>query len=144
MGEHVNPKTELSLYEGDQSELYSGVYNHHENIESAESKNHVKKIWNVTIVLAVITVIEAIVGILAEDAEGAMKTWRNIFFLVLTLVKAGYIVSIFMHLGDERKNFRMAVLVPLVLFIWFIVAFLVDGGYWKNINDLYGNFPLYP
>ena len=27
-------------------------------------------------------------------------------FIILTLVKAGYIVLSFMHLGDERKNFR--------------------------------------
>ncbi len=140
----INPKSELGLYEGDQSKLYSGVYNHHHDIESSESKTQVRKIWNVTIVLAVITVIEAIVGILAEDAEGAMKTWRNIFFLVLTLIKAGYIVSIFMHLGDEKRNFRLAVLTPLVLFIWFIVAFLVDGNYWRQINEIFANFPLYP
>ncbi len=144
MGHHINQKTELSLYEGDQSELYSGVYNHHHNIESKESKTQVGKIWRVTGVLAIITVLEAIVGILAEDAEGAMKTWRNIFFLVLTLIKAGYIVAIFMHLGDERKNFRTAVLVPLVLFIWFIVAFLVDGGYWKEFNDVFAHFHIYP
>ncbi len=144
MSDNINPKTELGLYEGNQSRLYSGVYNHHTDIESSESKTQVKKIWNITIILAVITVVEAIIGILAEDAMGGMKTLRNFIFLVLTLLKAGYIVTIFMHLGDERKIFRTAVMTPLILFFWFIVAFLVDGEYWKNINDLFLGFPLYP
>ncbi len=144
MAENINPKAELGLYEGDQSKLYSGVYNHHHDIESTESKVQVKKIWQVTAVLAVITVIEAAIGIMAENAMGSMATLRNVFFLILTLIKAGYIVSIFMHLGDERKIFRTAVITPLVLFIWFIVAFLVDGEYWKEINDAFANFHLYP
>ncbi len=144
MAEKINPKAELGLYELDQSKLYSGVYNHHTDIESADSKNQVKRIWNVTAVLAVVTVVEAIIGIMAEDAEGGMKTFRNIIFLALTLLKAGYIVAVFMHLGDERKLFRTAVLTPLVLMYWFIVAFLIDGNYWKEINDWFMNFPLYP
>ncbi len=144
MSDQINPKTELGLYEGDQSVLYSGVYNHHTDIESEGSKKHVKKIWQITGILALITIVEAIIGIMAEDAEGSLKVTRNVIFLILTLVKAGYIVSIFMHLGDERKIFRTAVLTPLILFFWFIVAFLVDGEYWKNINDLFLGFPLYP
>ena len=56
-------------------------------------------------------------------------------FLGLTLVKAGFIVAKFMHLGDEIKGFIVTVLVPLVLFVWFIIAFLADGSFWLNMND---------
>ena len=35
----------------------------------------------------------------------------------MTLVKAGYIVLVFMHLGDERRNLKRAVIAPYVLFI---------------------------
>ncbi|MBS1689036.1 MAG: cytochrome C oxidase subunit IV family protein [Bacteroidetes bacterium] len=58
------------------------------------------------------------------------------FFLALTLFKAGYIVSVFMHLGDERKNFLITVLIPLTLFIWFIIAFLTDGFFWLHMNSI--------
>jgi cytochrome c oxidase subunit IV len=57
------------------------------------------------------------------------------FFLALTLLKAGYIVAIFMHLGDEKKNFMITVLIPLMLFFWFIIAFLADGGFWLHVNN---------
>ncbi len=137
MAEHISHNEELNLYEGDQSELYSGVYNHHDDINSTESKKQVKNIWKVTGVLSIITIVEVIIGIMAEDASGSMKLIRNIIFLILTLVKAGYIVSIFMHLGDERKTFRVAILTPLVLFVWFIIAFLTDGNYWKEMNDAF-------
>ena len=53
----------------------------------------------------------------------------------LTLLKAYYIVSVFMHLGDEVRNMIMTVTVPLVLFIWFIIAFLFDGNSWKNLRN---------
>jgi cytochrome c oxidase subunit IV len=54
---------------------------------------------------------------------------------ILSLAKAYYIVSIFMHLGDEIRNFIMTIVVPLCLFIWFITAFLWDGNSWKNLRN---------
>ena len=59
----------------------------------------------------------------------------NFLFLALTLVKAGYIVKVFMHLGDEFKGFIATVLIPLVLFVWFIIAFLADGSFWLRMNN---------
>ena len=40
-----------------------------------------------------------------------------------------------MHLGDEIRNLIMTVVVPLMLFIWFIIAFLWDGNAWKNLRN---------
>jgi hypothetical protein len=40
-----------------------------------------------------------------------------------------------MHLGDEVKWFRFCVLIPLTLFIWFIIAFIYDGSEWKVFNE---------
>ena len=53
----------------------------------------------------------------------------------MTLLKAGLIVSVFMHLGDELKNMIMTIIIPLSLFIWFILAFLWDGSFWLWINN---------
>ena len=54
---------------------------------------------------------------------------------ILTLAKAYYIVSVFMHLGDEIRNMIMTIVVPLMLFIWFIAAFLYDGNSYKNLRN---------
>jgi cytochrome c oxidase subunit IV len=57
--------------------------------------------------------------------------------VILSLAKAFYIVGIFMHLGDELKNMIMTIVVPLLLFIWFIAAFLWDGNSWKTLRNTY-------
>ena len=121
------------LYECDQSKLYSGVLAHHHDLKSPESKAQVKKIWTITAILAVITIVEVLGGLYLSDVLS--KVVINSAFLILTVAKSAYIVSIFMHLGDEVKWFRFMILIPLVLFIWFIIAFLYDGGHWKTVNN---------
>lgn len=122
-----------NLYEGDQSKLYSGVLAHHHDPKSAESKAQVAKIWKITLILSIITVAEVLGGLYLS---AFMAKWLlNSIFLILTILKSAYIVSVFMHLGDEVKWFRFCVLIPLTLFVWFIIAFLFDGGEWKSFNE---------
>ncbi|MFN5913653.1 MAG: cytochrome C oxidase subunit IV family protein, partial [Chitinophagaceae bacterium] len=61
--------------------------------------------------------------------------------VILSLAKAFYIVGVFMHLGDEIKNLIMTIVVPLLLFIWFIAAFLWDGASWRNLRNTYNGAP---
>ena len=42
-----------------------------------------------------------------------------------------------MHLGDEIRNMIMTIVVPLMLFIWFILAFIYDGNSYKNLRNKY-------
>ncbi|MBL7772916.1 MAG: cytochrome C oxidase subunit IV family protein [Chitinophagaceae bacterium] len=122
-------------YEADQSRLYN--LHHHEDINSAESKAKVRKIWMVTLILSVITIVEVVLGLYGHST-GMPKWTINLFFIVLTMFKAAYIVRVFMHLGDEVKNMILTILIPLTLFFWFIVAFLYDGNFWLWINNLFG------
>jgi cytochrome c oxidase subunit IV len=133
MSSHSNQHNEQFYYEGDQSKLYSGLLAHHTDINSAESKSQVKRIWKIFWILLVITVAEVIMGMFFSHQ--LPKGLVAFFFLALTILKAGYIVAVFMHLGDEYRNFMVTVLIPLVLFIWFIIAFLADGGFWLRMND---------
>ena len=58
--------------------------------------------------------------------------------IILMLAKSFYIVAYFMHLKHEIKNMIMTIIVPLTLFIWFIIAFLADGAFWLHINQYFG------
>jgi cytochrome c oxidase subunit IV len=129
---HHNEDNIQHLYEGDQSKLYSGVMQHHTDINSSESKKQVGRIWKVFWILLAVTIVEVLLGM--YFSYSIPKGILNTLFLVLTLFKAGYIVAVFMHLGDEVKGFLITVLIPLVLFIWFIIAFLADGGFWLHMN----------
>lgn len=105
---------------------------HHTDLNSPESKKQVGRIWKVFWILLVVTIAEVILGMFFSHQMP--KGLVAFFFLALTLFKAGYIVAVFMHLGDEIKGFMITVLIPLTLFIWFIIAFLADGGFWLHMN----------
>lgn len=98
-----------------------------------------KRIWKTTIILSIITIIELGIGYLlyATDFSHGLDLALKGVVIILSLSKAFYIVSIFMHLGDEIRNLIMTIIVPLLLFIWFIIAFLADGVSWKNLRNEY-------
>jgi hypothetical protein len=125
----------FSDYEADQSRLYN--IHHVQDKNSQESKAKVKKIWMVTLILTIVTIIEVGLG-LYSHFNHVPRTMINILFIILTLLKASYIVKVFMHLGDEFKNMILTILIPLTLFIWFILAFLWDGSFWLWINNYFG------
>jgi cytochrome c oxidase subunit IV len=108
-----------------------------------DSKETVKKIIKTTIVLSVITIIELCFGYgivylhKTPDYSEALVLAIKGVVVILSLLKAFYIVSIFMHLGDEIRNLIMTIVVPLLIFIWFIFAFLYDGNSYKNLKNSY-------
>jgi cytochrome c oxidase subunit IV len=69
--------------------------------------------------------------------DGFRKLLIKGVITILSLAKAFYIVSIFMHLGDEIRNMIMTIVVPLLLFVWFIIAFIADGNSYKNLRNNY-------
>ncbi len=97
------------------------------------------RIWKIFWVLSFLTIIELALGYFlyfkGESIGSGVILATKIVIGVLTLLKAYYIVSVFMHLGDEVRNLIMTICVPLVLFVWFIIAFLMDGNSWKNLRN---------
>ncbi len=106
-----------------------------------EHPSGTKKIWKTFWILSIITIIELVIGLAiynihkGEHPSESLVLFFKGMVCILTLAKAYYIVSIFMHLGDEVRNFIMTIIVPLCLFIWFIIAFLWDGNSWKNLRN---------
>ena len=98
-----------------------------------------KRIWRTTWILSGITIVELALGYLlyGTDFSSGLDIAIKGIIVILSLAKAFYIVSIFMHLGDEIRNMIMTIVVPLALFIWFIIAFLWDGNSWKNLRNEY-------
>lgn len=98
-----------------------------------------KRIWKTTFILSAITVLELGLGylLLFTDFSDTVDMLFKGVIIILSLAKAFYIVSIFMHLGDEIRNMIMTIIVPLLLFVWFIIAFLADGVSWKNLRNEY-------
>jgi cytochrome c oxidase subunit 4 len=95
-------------------------YSLHAHHSEEQGKVVRKKIYFVTILLTVITVLEVALGAYIKQSSGAWPfvKWS---FVALTILKAGYIVIVFMHLGDEKKSLRYVILVPYILFILYLI-----------------------
>jgi cytochrome c oxidase subunit IV len=104
-----------------------------------EGKKKRKEIWKVTAILSIITAIEVAVGIVwPKDAAGSAWEFIKWGYILLTVIKAGYIVMVFMHLGEERKTFRMMVLVPYIIFILYLIFHLLNEG--AAVGDTWNEF----
>ena len=99
----------------------------------------IKEIVKVTIILSVLTVIELILGfwMMGMGLDSSLRLAVKGAIVILMMAKAFYIVGYFMHLKHEIKNLIMTVVVPLCLFIWFIIAFLYDGNSFRNLRNTY-------
>jgi cytochrome c oxidase subunit IV len=123
-----------------QHPAFEEVTVHHGHSDDATFK---KKVRNTTILLSVITVIELAIGLTiytihkGESPNHLLVLMFKGMVCILTLAKAYYIVSVFMHLGDEIRNMIMTIVVPLMLFTWFIGAFIWDGNSYKNLRNNY-------
>lgn len=110
---------------------------HNPNLPSEhhESPEGVWWIWKVFILLLVVTAVEVILGIIKPEVlmgKFMGTTILNIIFIILTLVKAFYIVAEFMHLKFERKNLIWTIALPALILIPYL-AFIVlaEGAYMK-------------
>jgi cytochrome c oxidase subunit IV len=112
------------------NDSYSVQANHDEE----HGKKIRKKIYFVTILLSVITTIEVALGIFIKQGTDfwPVVKWS---FIVMTLVKAGYIVLVFMHLGDERKSLRYVILLPYAVFILYLLFIGVTES--SYLNDVW-------
>jgi cytochrome c oxidase subunit IV len=95
-------------------------YSLHAHHSEEQGKVVRKKIYFVTILLTIITVLEVALGAYIKQSSAAWPfvKWS---FVALTILKAGYIVMVFMHLGDEKKSLRYVILVPYILFILYLI-----------------------
>jgi cytochrome c oxidase subunit IV len=86
-----------------------------------------KKIWFVTALLTLITAVEVALGMMIKQDSVAWPfvKWG---FIIMTIIKAGYIVLVFMHLGEERKSFKYVILVPYFIFILYLIFILLWEG----------------
>jgi cytochrome c oxidase subunit IV len=110
-------------------------------ISHAADAAQVKRIWKAFWILLILTIVELGLGLtiykidLGADPNESLVLALKGVICILTLAKAFYIISIFMHLGDEIRNMVMTIAVPATLFIWFIIAFIYDGNSYKRLRN---------
>ena len=108
--------------------------------DTHEHVSHTKLIWKVFGILSVITTVEVALGIIKPESLHLVNflgtSLLNSIFLILTLVKAYYITWFFMHMADEKKELRRAVVwTAIFLIIYLTTLLLIEASY---INDVMG------
>jgi len=96
--------------------------------------SNTKRIWTVFGILSLITIVEVFFGILKPEflhMNNFLGTnLLNWLFIILTLVKAYYIVYAFMHMEGEKSALRYAVIIPLIfLVVYLLFILLTEGNY---------------
>lgn len=85
-------------------------------------------IWRVFGILVGITAVEFVFVFLMHPS-----TLRNSIFIVLTIMKAFFIVAEFMHLKHETKGLIWTILVPVSLLVWLLVALVTEGSFMGEV-----------
>lgn len=103
-----------------------------------KSHNHVKRIWMVFWILAIVTSVEVLLGIIRPDFLIVHRLWHmsflNWIFIGLTVVKAYYITWTFMHMEQENVNLRRSVVWTAVFYIiYMIFILLAEGDYLSDM-----------
>lgn len=97
-------------------------------------KSNIQKIWGILIFLSIVTTVEVVLGIYKPDflvkTDFLGMKVLNWIFIILTLVKAYYIAWDFMHLRDEKKALRRAIVwTPIFLVLYLVFILLAEADY---------------
>ena len=99
------------------------------------------------IILGIVTVVEVLVALTGKGylipgfvpykdwIVGTFNFGRSIMYLAMismSLYKAMLVVFEFMHMKYEVKALKRSVLLPTMLLVWAIIAFFMEGNYWRE------------
>lgn len=100
---------------------------HTEHLEHTESPANMKsQIWNTFWILLALTLVDIALYFILLSSHSLAK---NILFVFLGIVKAFYIVSVFMHMKFERKFLVWIIITPMLFVGYLIWLALTEAGY---------------
>lgn len=101
--------------------------NHSEHVEHTDTPADMKsQIWKTFWLLLGLTIIDIVLYFMLLSTTSLLKNW---VFIILGIVKAYYIVGIFMHMKFERKTLMYTIIVPMVFVIFFVALMLIEGDF---------------
>ncbi|MCB0515400.1 MAG: cytochrome C oxidase subunit IV family protein [Chitinophagales bacterium] len=108
-------------------------------LDDTEYRSQVRAVWRATLWLTIITIIEVGAAVLwYELYPTGNRFLLNSFFIGASLLKAYFIVAEFMHVKYETRALTISILAPTMFFIWFIIAFLMEGESWGAMRTWLG------
>jgi cytochrome c oxidase subunit IV len=113
---------------GHTEEVYEYAAHHSEEV----GKKMRKRIWLIFWVLLGITSVEVFLGISWKEM-GLPWSVIKMTFIILTIAKAFYIVSEYMHLKHEVTFLKNIIIVPYVLLALYLAYFVVTEAVYSDM-----------
>jgi len=89
-------------------------------------------IWKVFWILLFITTFEVALGIIKPlflvDTIFLGTKLLNHVFIILTIIKAAYIILQFMHLGHEEVTLKWTILLPAIILVPYLLFIVLSEG----------------
>jgi cytochrome c oxidase subunit 4 len=94
------------------------------------------RIWKVFFILLAITCVEFFIALymVPNKTMGMTYSVANPIYIILTLLKAFYIVAFFMHLKFEKVGLVYAILVPILFIVGLILVLTNESHHWINLR----------
>ncbi|MCU0328407.1 MAG: cytochrome C oxidase subunit IV family protein [Chitinophagales bacterium] len=100
-----------------------------------EYDHHKSDVYKTTVILSIITIVEVAFALFYE-AYLIPKDWPvaplKVSLVVMSLLKAYWIMFVFMHVKHENKGMKLSIFLPFTLLIWMIISFIWEGSYWNK------------
>jgi cytochrome c oxidase subunit IV len=108
----------------------SAEHTHDQDAHAGEHEGMTKrKIWRVFAYLVGITSIEFFMALYLLPNGIIGHGIGNFAYIMLTLVKAFYIIAYFMHLKFEKLALKTGLTISIVFIVYFIILLLTEGSY---------------
>jgi cytochrome c oxidase subunit IV len=107
---------------------------HTEHAEEHEGMTR-KRIWNVFYILLAITAVEFFIALYLVPHKVITYHAANPIYIVLTLLKAFFIVAYFMHLKFEKTALIFAIIVPVLFIIGLILVLTNESHHWIDLRN---------
>jgi cytochrome c oxidase subunit 4 len=106
--------------------------NTHQHPEHTDTPKDMKKqIWVTFFILTALTIVD--IGLYFMLLE-THSMWKNVLFVLLGVVKAYYIVNVFMHMKFEQKWLVNFIIYPMLFVIFLIALMLIEATYTADIK----------
>lgn len=105
---------------------------HQEHMEHTETPENMKgKIWTTFWILFVLTIVDIGLYFMLLSTH---SMWKNILFVLLGIVKAYYIVSVFMHMKFEKNWLVRFIIYPMLFVVFLVALMLIEGEFTGSIR----------
>jgi cytochrome c oxidase subunit IV len=98
-----------------------------------------KVVLRIILILGAITLFEVLFALLGKGylIEGVHFPHMVVggLMIIMSIVKAYLIVYEFMHMKYEVPGLVKTVLLPTLLLVWGVIAFLNEGSYWNKARS---------